>query len=68
MHLQTLFILLQAEAPKLASQPEQPGFWFWFICEMFGAAFVFLMLYIFFIKNPKINPPRTRRRDEDFKD
>jgi hypothetical protein len=68
MHLHTLFILLQAEAPKLASQPEQPGFWFWFICEMFGAAFVFLMLYIFFIKNPKINPPRTRRRDEDFKD
>ena len=68
MHLHTLYILLQAEAPKLASQPEQPGFWFWFICEMFGAAFVFLMLYIFFIKNPKINPPRTRRRDEDFKD
>lgn len=67
MHLHTLFILLQAEAPKLASEPQQPGFWYWFICEMFGAAFVFLMLYIFFIKNPKINPPRSRRRDEDFK-
>lgn len=63
-----LLILLQANAPKLVTEPEQAGFWFWFICEIFGAAFVFLMLYIFFIKNPKINPPRQRRRDEDFKD
>ncbi|MFA9213211.1 MAG: hypothetical protein ACEQSR_05115 [Candidatus Methylacidiphilales bacterium] len=60
-----LFILLQAEAPRLATEPEQSSFWFWFICESFGAAFVFLMLYIFFIKNPKINPPRQRRRDEE---
>jgi hypothetical protein len=60
-----LLILLQAEVPKLASEPEQSSFWFWFICEFFGAVFVFLMLYIFFIKNPKINPPRQRRRDEE---
>jgi hypothetical protein len=61
-----LLILLQAEAPKLASEPEQSSFWFWFICEAFGGVFVFLMLYIFFIKNPKINPPRQRRRDEEY--
>jgi hypothetical protein len=61
-----LLILLQAEAPKLASEPEQSSFWFWFICEAFGGAFVFLMLYFFFIKNPKINPPRQRRRDEEY--
>jgi hypothetical protein len=63
-----LLITLQATAIKLATEPEQPGFWYWFICEIFGAIFVFLMLYIFFIRNPKINPPRQRRRDEDFKD
>jgi hypothetical protein len=60
-----LFILLQDNAVKLATEPEKAGFWFWFVCEMFGAAFVFLLLYIFFIKNPKINPPRQKRRDEE---
>ncbi|MFZ4797608.1 MAG: hypothetical protein ACOYMA_08930 [Bacteroidia bacterium] len=63
-----LLIILQATAIKLASEPEQAGFWEWFFWETIGAIFVFLMLYIFFIKNPKINPPRQRRRDEDFKD
>ena len=45
-----LLILLQAEAPKLASEPEQSSFWFWFICEAFGGAFV---------SNDTINPVLT---------
>ncbi len=66
--MQNLLIILQAEVPKLATEPQQANFWEWFFWESIGAIFVFLMLYIFFIKNPKINPPRQRRRDEDFKD
>lgn len=64
--MNNLLILLQENVAKLPNEPEKAGFWYWFICEMFGAAFVFLLLYIFFIKNPKINPPRDKRRDEDF--
>lgn len=62
-----LFIILQAVEAKLPTEPEQASFWFWFLCEAVGALVVFVLLYIFFIKNPKINPPRQKRRDEDFK-
>ena len=34
-----LLITLQATAIKLATEPEKPGFWYWFICEIFGAIF-----------------------------
>ena len=42
-----LLIILQATAIKLASEPEQAGFWEWFFWETIGAIFIFLMLYIF---------------------
>lgn len=61
-----LLILLQTAVPVQPEQ-EQASFTFWFITELVGAAFVFILLYFFFIKNPKINPPRQKRRDEDTK-
>ncbi len=62
-----LLILLQTAVPPVQPEQEQASFTFWFITELIGAAFVFILLYFFFIKNPKINPPRQKRRDEDFK-
>ena len=44
-------------------EQERPSFWFWFATEAFFALIVTACLYYFFIKNPKINPPR-KKRDE----
>jgi hypothetical protein len=66
--MKILFILLQAAEAKLPSEPEQATFWDWFLWETVGAGVVFALLYYFFIKNPKINPPRKNRSYEDFKD
>lgn len=51
------FILLQEPAPA--------SFTFWFLTEAFFAVVVFLLLYFFIIKNPKINKPRPRDEEED---
>lgn len=61
-----LLILLQAAVPNAQPEQEQASFTFWLITELVGAVFVFALLYFFFIKNPKINPPR-QKRDEDTK-
>lgn len=46
-------------------QAEPPGFWFWFATEAVFAVIVVLLLYIFFVRNPKINKNYENRNRPD---
>lgn len=44
-------------------QTAQPAdFWFWFASEAVGAVFVVVLLYVFFVRNPKINKRYENKR------
>ncbi|MBC7383198.1 MAG: hypothetical protein H7296_09420 [Bacteroidia bacterium] len=49
----------------ILEKAQDSSFTFWFITEAVGAAVVFALLYIFLIKNPKINRPPKRNEEED---
>lgn len=46
-------------------QAQGSDFWFWFLTEAFFAAFVAVLLYYFFVRNPKINKYRKPRREDE---
>ncbi len=41
------------------------NYWLWYLSELGGGIFVCLLLYFFIVKNKKINPPRSKRKDEE---
>jgi prolipoprotein diacylglyceryltransferase len=44
----------------LLTEPAEPAsFTFWFLTEAFFGLVVFVLLYFFIVKNPKINKPPT---------
>lgn len=48
----------------LLEEAQPSGFGFWFLSEALGGILVFALLYIFIIKNPKINKRKPDRNEE----